>query len=124
LNPGEGAFFYNAGARQTITLVGEVKQGNVGLSLGPGFSLVSSKVPQQVDISTVGFPNVVEALFLTYNALTQGYNISLINDGSAWVNSETGDPATATPKVAEGFFIYNPSATTPIVWNRTFSVNP
>jgi hypothetical protein len=125
LNPGEGAFFYLAGSTpQTITLVGEVPQGNVGISLTPGFSLVSSKVPQSVPIDTIGVPDVVEALFLTYNATTQSYNISLINDGTDWLQSETGVVTPATPKVAEGFFFYNPSQSTPIAWVRTFSVNP
>jgi hypothetical protein len=125
LNPGEGAFFYLAGSTpQTITLVGEVPQGNVGLSLSPGFSLVSSKVPQSVPIDTIGMPDVLEALFLRYNATTQGYRVSLINDGSDWLDSESGVVTPATPNVGEGFFIYNPSATVPIVWPRTFSVNP
>jgi hypothetical protein len=125
LSPGEGAFFYLAGATaQTITLVGEVPQGDVGLSLTPGFSLVSSKVPQSVPIDTIGVPAVVESLFLTYNATVQGYNIALINDGTDWLHSETGVVTPATPKVAEGFFFYNPSATVPIAWVRTFSVNP
>lgn len=125
LSPGEGAFFYLAGVTPaTITLVGEVPQGNVGISLAPGFSLVSSKVPQSVPIDTIGMPDVLEALYITYNATTQGYNTSLINDGSDWLDSESGVVTPATPKVAEGFFLYNPSATVPIVWPRTFSVNP
>jgi hypothetical protein len=106
-------------------LVGEVPQGDVGFSMGPGFSLVSSKVPQDISLTAAnGFPQVLEAQYLTFNSATQNYNSTLINDGSAWFNNDTGEPADARPTVGQGFFIFNPSTTTPMVWTRSFSVNP
>jgi hypothetical protein len=125
VNPGDGFFYFNPGASDvTATLVGEVPQGDVGFSMGPGFSLVSSKVPQDISLTAAnGFPQVLEAQYLTFNAMTQNYNTALINDGSAWLDSSTGDPADARPTVGQGFFIFNPG-TTPMVWTRSFSVNP
>lgn len=134
VNPGEGFYFYNASTASpgqiTVTLVGEVPQGNVGYSLPENrFHLVSSKVPQAIALTPAnGFPDRLEALYQTYNALTQGYDTSLINDGGpgaggiGWQNSETGAPATPTPAVGQGFFIYVPAGG-PLVWTRTFSVN-
>jgi len=126
VNPGEGFFFYNAnpagaGGDITVTMVGEVPQGDVGMSLPPlKFSLISSKVPQVVTLSpTIGFPHVAEALFLTY---VGGTYITLINDGTQWLNNETGEPTPATAQVGEGFFLYNAGGT-PLNWVRTFSVN-
>jgi hypothetical protein len=93
----------------------------VGMSLAPlKFSLISSKVPQVVTLSpTIGFPHVAEALFLTY---VGGTYITLINDGTQWLNNETGEPTPATAQVGEGFFLYNAGGT-PLNWVRTFSVN-
>jgi hypothetical protein len=126
MGPGQGFFFYNAkvpAGQITVTFVGEVPQGDVGFSMPQFFSLVSSKVPQSIVLSPAnGFPNVLEALYLTYNATTQSYNTSLINDGSGWLDSESGAAATAQPAVGQGFFIYNPNPA-PLVWTRTFSVN-
>jgi hypothetical protein len=128
VNPGEGFFFYNAkvpAGQITVTFVGQVPQGNVGMSLPAGkFSLVSSKVPQSIALNPAnGFPNVLESLYITYDAVAQGYNTSLINDGSGWLNSVSGDPAVAQPAVGEGFFIFNADTVNPLVWTRTFSVN-
>jgi hypothetical protein len=125
INPGDGFFYFNPGATPvTATLVGEVPQGDVGFSMGPGFNLVSSKVPQDISLTAAnGFPQVLEAQYLTFNSATQNYNTALINDGTQWLNNDTGDPADARPTVGQGFFIFNPGGT-PMVWTRSFSVNP
>jgi hypothetical protein len=125
INPGDGFFYFNPGASAvTATLVGEVPQGDVGFSMAPGFSLVSSKVPQDISLTAAnGFPQVLEAQYLTFNSATQNYNTALINDGTQWLNNDTGDPADARPTVGQGFFIFNPG-TTAMTWARTFSVNP
>ena len=125
VSPGEGFFYFNPGATPvTATLVGEVPQGDVGFSMGPGFSLVSSKVPQDISLTAAnGFPQVLEAQYLTFDCATQNYNTALINDGTGWLDSSTGGLADARPMVGQGFFIFNPGGT-PMVWVRTFSVNP
>jgi hypothetical protein len=125
ISPGDGFFYFNPGGTPvTATLVGEVPQGDVGFSMAPGYNLVSSKVPQDISLTAAnGFPQVLEALYLTFNSATQNYNSTLINDGSAWFNNDTGEPADARPTVGQGFFIFNPGAT-PMAWVRTFSVNP
>jgi len=124
VTPGEGFFFLNPGnADTTVTLVGEVTTGNnLGVALAPGFNLVSSIVPQQIDLTAAnGFPQVLETQFLTYNPVTQNYNTILINDGTGWLNNENGDPAVATAAVGQGFFIFNPGAA--FNWTRSFNPN-
>ena len=134
LNPGQGFFFYNASvpaADITVTLVGDVPQGDVGISFPQFFTLAASKVPQAITLTPAnGLPDRLEAQFLTYDSATQSYNTALFNDGGptanppgiGWANSITGDPVTPTLTVGQGFFMYNPSPT-PYVWTRTFSVN-
>jgi hypothetical protein len=136
LNPGQGFFFYNAAnpaADITVTLVGDVPQGDVGITYGQFFTLSASKVPQQITLNPAnGLPDKLEGQFLSYNATAQNYDTALINDGGpftpgpngpfGWVDSQTGLAANATVTVGQGFFLYNPNAT-PWVWTRTFSVN-
>lgn len=126
VSPGEGFFFFNPGTTDsTATLVGEVRTGNgLTVTMGPGFNLVSSIVPQQIALSAAnGFPQILEVQYLTFNPMTQNYNTTLINDGTQWLNNETGDPVPApTPDVGQGFFIFNPG-TTPISWSRNFNPN-
>jgi len=126
VNPGQGFFYFNPGGSDvTATLVGEVPQGTgLTVPLPSGFSLVSSIVPQDIDLTAAnGFPQVLEAQYLTFNAVTQNYNTPLINDGTEWLDSISGLPATARPTVGQGFFIFNPGATL-LNWVRNFSVNP
>jgi hypothetical protein len=123
--PGEGFFYFNPGnADVTTTLVGEVKTGpGLTVALPPGFALVSSIVPQDISLTAAnGFPQVLEEQYLTFNAMTQNYNTALINDGTGWLDSNTGDPADARPVVGQGFFIFNPG-NTPLSWSRDFNPN-
>jgi hypothetical protein len=120
--PGEGFFLYSPGAA-TVTLVGEVTTGNnLPVNMGAGFTLISSIVPQTIALDpSNGFNDVAEMQYLTFNAGTQNYNTTLVNDGSGWLNNETGDPVPdPTPAVGQGFFIYS---TAPATWLRSFNPN-
>jgi hypothetical protein len=98
--PGEGFFYFN-----------------------PGFALVSSIVPQDISLTAAnGFPQVLEEQYLTFNAMTQNYNVALINDGTGWLDSNTGNPADARPVVGQGFFIFNPGNSA-LNWARDFNPN-
>jgi hypothetical protein len=124
VSPGEGFFFFNPGAADLpVTLVGEVRTGaGLTVPLAPGFSLVSSIVPQDISLTAAnGFTQLLEMQYLTFNAMTQNYNDALINDGTGWLNSITGDPADARPVVGQGFFIFNPDSVNHN-WVRTFTI--
>jgi hypothetical protein len=92
--------------------------------MGAGFNLVASIVPQSIALTAAnGFPQVLEVQYLTFNPMTQNYNTTLINDGTVWLNNETGVEVPApAPDVGQGFFIFNPG-TTPISWSRNFNPN-
>jgi hypothetical protein len=101
-----------------------VPQGDVSVPLASGFSLIASKVPQRIELTAAnGFPQTLEAQYLSFNAGSQNYNTILINDGTQWLNNDSGLPETATPDVGVGFFYYNPPGGASS-WPRTFSVNP
>jgi hypothetical protein len=124
VDPGEGFFIFNSGsANATVTLVGEVPQGNVSIPIAANFSLISSKVPQALPLTLAnGFPQIAEAQYLTFNAATQNYDAIVYNDGTKWVDQSfvTEVPAPV-PAVGQGFFYFNPEA--PTTWVRNFSVN-
>ncbi len=113
LVPGEGAFIYNPGAGFTATFVGEVSQGNLSTPVAAGFSILSSKVPQQGALDTaLGYPVADGDIVYRYdNALAQyvAYNYFF-----GWNQIPVID-------VAESFFAFNSGASKS--WTRTFSVN-
>ncbi len=115
LVPGEGFFFKNPGATTiTNTFVGNVKQGTLVTSLGAGFTLVGSQVPQAGLVTTdLGLPiGNAESVF-KFDAATQQYTGATFLFGN-WGGG--GEPSVA---VGEGFFVKkNASAS----WSRTFSV--
>jgi hypothetical protein len=122
VSPGEGFFFFNPTATAiTSTLVGEVITGNgITVPLPAGYSLVSSKVPQDISLTAAnGFPQVLEMQYQSFTGT--GFNV-LINDGAGWLDAATGDPADARPTVGQGFFIFNPDATAHN-WVRDFNPN-
>ena len=124
-SPGQGFFFFNPeGGNVTVTLVGEVPQGTgLTVPLPPGFALVSSIVPQAVPLTPAnGFPNILEAQFLYFNAATQNYDAPIYNDGTGWILGDGTPVAAPAPAVGTGFFFFNPNATT-ANWTRNFSVN-
>jgi hypothetical protein len=114
LNPGEGAFIQLAAAT-TVTLVGEVPQGNPlpSINMPAGLSIVSSQVPQSVGLSTIGFPAAAGDTVFLFNRTTQAYD-SYVSIGTGFIPS---DPA---PAVGESFFVQRAAGAT---WSRSFSVN-
>jgi hypothetical protein len=104
-------------------LVGEVRTGTgLTVPLAPGFSLVSSIVPQDISLTAAnGFTQLLEMQYLTFNAMTQNYNDALINDGTGWLNSITGNPADARAVVGQGFFVFNPDGVNHN-WVRNFTI--
>lgn len=121
IQPGKGFFFNNPNATPvTVTLVGEVPQGTNTVALVPGYTLISSVVPQQLSlVASNGFPQVSDMLYLSFS--NNAYS-TLVNDGSQWLDANSGNPTDAKPAVGQGFFINNPNATS-VNWTRSFSVN-
>lgn len=125
--PGEGFFYFNpAQADRVATLVGEVRTGNgLNVTHPPGFSLVSSIVPQTLTLTPDnGFNPVEEMQYLTFNAATQTYNDGsfYFADLGGWVNGNTGAASVPTPTVGQGYFIFNPGNVNH-VWSRNFNPN-
>jgi len=123
--PGSGFFFFNPDSTPlTVTLVGEVPQGSLTVTMPPGFNLVSSIVPQAVPLTPAnGFNNVLEMQFLYFNPTTQTYDEALLNDGTGWIKLD-GTPVPApAPAVGTGFFIFNPLIGQNVTWTRNFTVN-
>ncbi|MBM3880242.1 MAG: hypothetical protein FJ387_11070 [Verrucomicrobia bacterium] len=112
LEPGEGAFIRLPSAA-TVTLVGEVPQGNLTTALPAGFSIVSSKVPQTGQLDTVlGFPVADGDIVYRFNNATGAYSIHIFDLGE-WDNPPS-------PAVGEAFWARKVAAAT---WTRQFSVN-
>lgn len=107
LNPGEGAFYSNGGASNTVTFVGEVLTGNLTNSFPSGFSIRSSQVPQSDTLENLNFP----AGF--------GDTVYFYRNGSYEPKTYIGffSPA-AQPAVGEAFWI---SSGTGGSWQRTFN---
>ena len=111
LSPGEGAFVFNPnGTAATITFTGEVLQGTLSTTLGAGFSLVGSKVPQAGQLDTLmGLP------------IVDGDIIYRFQNGSYIAHNYFGGWNTPpTVQVAEGFFVFKSASAN---WTRTFSVS-
>jgi len=117
LVPGEGFFYRNPGASTvTNTFVGNVQQGTLTTSLGSGFSLVSSQVPQQGLVATdLGLPTDAGTTVFKFSNAANGYqSFAFSSFLGGWTPSE---PSVG---VGEGFFVKR-SATGS--WTRSFSVN-
>jgi hypothetical protein len=113
LNPGEGAFIRVVGSPLAVTFVGEVTQGAASnMTIQPGFSIISSKVPQAANLDTLGFPAVDGDTVYRFNNATGLYSTSLYDAG--WGG---GAPTVA---VGEAFFIRKIGTGN---WNRNFNVN-
>jgi hypothetical protein len=125
ISPGQGLFYFNPGAADRVaTLVGEVQTGPSTVTHNPGFSLVSSVIPQQVTLLPAnGFNPIEEMQYLTFNAMTQKYDDAILYfaDLGGWVNGQTGAPSVPTPNVGQGYFLFNPTGS-PHVWNRNFVI--
>lgn len=131
LNPGEGAFIDvpPAGVPLNITFVGEVPQGQLSLSLGAGFNLVSSQVPQALPLGaegaagTLNFPAADGDTVYFFDNATQGYVNKGLYFGAAvgWFppDPQGGANGPVIP-VAGAFFV---SKSVGAEWTRDFSVN-
>jgi len=125
--PGEGVFVkIPAGTSdKVITFVGEVKQNSTSVSIPPGFSIMSSPVPQALkfdvakntDGSTATFPVTDGDTMFQYDRTTGNYKNYKYDDLDGFFT-----PALPTLPVGEAVF-YLSRATSTKTWNRTFSVN-
>jgi hypothetical protein len=113
VSPGQGFFYLNSqGAPETITIVGQVRQGALSTVYGAGFTLVSTPVPVALGLNSNNFPQVagMEAETFANNAYT-----ILINDGGpgvggiGWQDGNTGNPVNFAPIIGQGYFILNPN---------------
>ena len=119
--PGVGVMFYNAGADQAVTFVGQVVQGtyNVGTLGGSQFSMVGSPVPIGGDITNsttyVGLVPGASDSVATWNGAVNDWNSPVVWSGrtSAWVGSMNIAPG-------QGFFYYNANAAN--AWVSNFTV--
>ena len=117
LVPGEGFFYKNPGATTVVnTFVGNVQQGTLTTSLGSGFTLVSSQVPQQGLVSTdLGLPNDAGTTIFTYSNAANSYSSFAYSSFlGGW------SPNEPTVSVGQGFFVKRSAVGS---WSRTFSVN-
>ena len=111
VSPGEGFFFFNpGGAPLTQTLVGEVVTGNgLTVPIPPGFSLISSIVPQDISLTPAnGFSPVADMQLQKYTGVPPDFYQFFFHDGSQWIDFD-GNPADARLLVGEGGFVFNPT---------------
>lgn len=101
LNPGEGCFIKVGGsAPYTNIWAGEIMQGMLTNNFAVGFSIVSSKVPQEADAVTLGLlcsPANGDAIY-KYNPATGTYSSATFLFGS-W------NPSPPTIAVGEAVFL-------------------
>jgi hypothetical protein len=114
LAPGEGAFLKLPNAYK-ITLVGEVPQNaDSNLAIAGGLSIISSKVPQAMDLSAAAFAFPAADGDFVYKWLPQlGTYATYSYDFGAWDTS----PSIG---VGEAFWVKKVAAAT---WTRNFNVN-
>jgi hypothetical protein len=123
LSPGEGAFINMAGPG-SITLVGEIPQGDLTVPIGPFFNIISQPTPQAAGVAATGLPASVGDVISFWDNTTQSFEGDLTYFGPAyggWVDTAF-TPVDPTPAVGESFY-YNSAAPSSVDWNRTFSIN-
>jgi hypothetical protein len=103
----------------TNTFVGQVEQGELTITLPPSLSLISTKTPQVLDLSSNNFPPVAGTQFLAFDNGINDYVIS-VYDGTQWLDNNSGLLVTVAPAVGQGYFISNPDVT--VNWTRNFTV--
>ena len=114
MGPGTG-FFIALPSAATITLVGEVPQGNLSTPTPTGFSIVGSQVPQAGTVTALGLvPGPGDTV---YKFVNNNYSISTFDEFDLmWL------PSVPSMSVGEGFYLSRVSGS-PTTWTRTFSVN-
>lgn len=121
---GTSFFIKNEGGAATLTLVGEVPQGQDVRAIIPAYSFGADFVPVSQEISTNGFPvadsSTIQTFDPTIGALGD-YSQPLIGDSGGWLDGN-GDPAVFAPQVAQGWLYSNPGSSAN--WTRNFTVQP
>jgi hypothetical protein len=118
LNPGSGVFVF-VPAGTNVTMVGNVLQGSLASAVPAGFSIQSSKVPQQGLLQTdLTYPPAGGDIVQRFNSGTQNY-ISPAASFSAKTSSWNNPPGQPTINVGESFFLFSGAGTT---WTRQFTV--
>lgn len=125
LSPGSGFFVKNVATTNiNITFVGEVPTGtNMQVTYSPGFTLISSIVPQEGKLKTdLGFPAANSDVVYKFDTGTQSYIQKTYRSSSgAWTGGSGADAGVEPSfKVGEGFFVKSTAGGT---WTRSFSVN-
>jgi len=119
---GEGAFVQVPGsATLTVTFVGEVPQGTLSVPLAPGFSIVSSPVPQAgttADLKLDAAGQQGDAIF-KWDPAAKKYTKAAFDDIVGGFTLSNGNPVSIG--VGEAFFYQNSKAAK--TWSRTFNVN-
>lgn len=127
--PGVGFFYFNpTGSAATLTLTGTVKQGTNSVSLPGGYSLISTIAPQAITLDTTAtnsFPAGEGDVFLGFSGGTFSQNDTYAATTAdvgfiGWYDSNTGNPASPTPAVGQGFFYFNSGSAK--AWTRNFQV--
>jgi hypothetical protein len=115
LVPGEGAFIFNPVAPTTVTFSGEVATaGASNITIGAGFSILSSVVPQGGKLQTVlGFPAAIGDQVFKFDSGSQAYVLSSFGF-TGW---DGGEPDV---EVGDAFFVNKATQTD---WNRNFDPN-
>jgi hypothetical protein len=127
LSPGEGAFINMNGAG-SITLVGEIPQGDTADPLSVGisrfFNIISQPTPQAAGVAATGLPAAVGDVISFWDTGAQAFEGELTFFGptyGGWVDTSF-TPVDPTPAVGESFF-YNSVTAGTVNWTRTFSIN-
>lgn len=124
LAPENGAgYLINVPEAVTITLVGDVPQGNFSTDVrGPGYDLIASVPPVAAGLMTTGFPEVDGMVYTEFAGGTwlgeSPYPLTFL-DGVGWLDAD-GAEVDPTPAVGAGFLVNNPGDTTS--WDRSFTV--
>lgn len=129
LSPGEGAFLQVPSAT-SITLVGEVPQGDLSVAIPVNFSLISQPTPQALalDAGADAVPADDNDRVLFWDAAAQAYESpkTFFVDPSSgtgdWYNPDFS-LADVSVAVGEGFFYNRNSSNGATSWDRQFSVN-
>jgi hypothetical protein len=112
---GDGAFVFNPSAETvTLTLVGEVMEGNLVNPLPPGYSIKANQVPQAGAPDTFGLTGDEGDKFFKYDKAT-GLYVTCKFTGGKWV------PALPSIAVGEAFFFFK-TGDVAGAWKRTFHV--
>jgi hypothetical protein len=121
------AFFIASVTNSTLTFVGQVNQGAMNYSFGPGLSAVANQVPVSTNFPGATVGNLLDGIILWDTAL-QNWNTDWGNGGGSWANSGSptgpGGPDNVNGPLinpAEGFF-YSNFGSTPVAFTQNFTV--